>query len=288
MGKAPADQFYWNDWISDVELQSCCSATRGIWMNALCRMWFAKPRGELTMPTERYPYFLNCTLDEFKQFEQDAQALGFCEVSHNTNGNLTVRNRRMYRRGKDQESGRLRQQRYYDKHKDDSPPNGDITPPSSSSPSSSLNTKEEYIQLSVRLRDKTYFWITAEKILEYQKSYPNLNVRQELLRLIQWNQDNPSKRKTKQGILRHINTWLSSAQERRERVSQELSENHGVQNQKRDWADVRKEMMEDDGPPSQNKPRKQKDVKGEGKRTKILKKWRKDREGKYAKTKDQG
>ena len=46
MGKAPADQFYWNDWLSDVELQQASACSKGVWINALCRMWYSKPRGE--------------------------------------------------------------------------------------------------------------------------------------------------------------------------------------------------------------------------------------------------
>ena len=82
-----------------------------------------------------------------------------------------------------------------------------------SSSSSSIKDKEKDIQLlQVVLRDKTYFKIPEKKILEYQKVYPNINVRQEILKIIQWNEDNPDRRKTKRGILRHINTWLSKAQ----------------------------------------------------------------------------
>ena len=47
MGKAPADQFYWNDWLGDVELQAASACTKGVWINALARMWNSKIRGEL-------------------------------------------------------------------------------------------------------------------------------------------------------------------------------------------------------------------------------------------------
>ena len=53
----------------------------------------------------------------------------------------------------------------------------------------------------------------------------------------------------------------------------------------RNWVDVRKEQMEGDGLPLKNKTQKQEDIKGDGKRTKHLKKWRKDQASKYAKTK---
>lgn len=52
MAKAPADQFYWGDWLNDVELQAASSTTRGVWINLLCRMWYAKTRGEISGPIE--------------------------------------------------------------------------------------------------------------------------------------------------------------------------------------------------------------------------------------------
>lgn len=138
-GKAPADQFYWGDWLRDAELQMACSATRGIWANALGHMWFAKTRGELVGTEAKLAPFLNATSEEFAVFLEEAEALGFCYVSRNSNGNLTIRNRRMYRKGKEQESNRLRQQRYYEKHK----PNKDLTTPS---PSPSPLKKKTYVE----------------------------------------------------------------------------------------------------------------------------------------------
>lgn len=144
MGKAPADQFYWADWLRDVELQLASTSSRGIWANALCHMWFAKARGELEGTREKLALLCNCKLDEFDQFWNEAEALGFCYTKRNPNGLLTVRNRRMYRKAKEQENNRLRQQRYYEKHKDDPQPNANIPPPSSSSsPSSSSILKKE-------------------------------------------------------------------------------------------------------------------------------------------------
>lgn len=140
MGKAPADQFYWSDWLMDVELQATRPATRGIWMNALCRMWYSRTRGELTGTKESLPGLLNCTPQEFEQFLTDAQMSPFCHLFVTVDGKVTLRNRRMYRNEKAKENHRLRQERYREKHKDDGNSNDDVTPPSSSSSSSSINT----------------------------------------------------------------------------------------------------------------------------------------------------
>ena len=134
-GKAPADQFYWEDWLRDVELQSASACTKGVWINLLCRMWFAEIRGELVGSREILTKLSISTEEEFNTFFTEAQALGFCEVSRKPNSVITIRNRRMYKAEKEREKGRLRQQKYYKKQKK-TEPNGDITPPSSSSSSS--------------------------------------------------------------------------------------------------------------------------------------------------------
>lgn len=138
MGKAPADQFYWNDWLSDVELQSACTISRGVWINALCRMWSAKVRGELTGTVKVISKLCNCSEEEFNTFYKEAKTLGFCYANENLTDDITIRNRRMYSKGKEQESNRLRQQRWYEKQKQNVDPNATITPPSSSSSSSSI------------------------------------------------------------------------------------------------------------------------------------------------------
>lgn len=135
MPKAPASQFYWGDWLNDVELQSACSASRGIWANALGRMWYSKTRGELTATPEKYIQILNCTPQEFSTFLDEAETLLFCYVSRNGNGTVTLRNRRMYREEKERENARLRQERFRGKRKSNGAKNGKVTVPSSSSSS---------------------------------------------------------------------------------------------------------------------------------------------------------
>lgn len=135
MGKSPAKQWYWSDWLNDVELQAATASTRGIWMNALCRMWHSRSRGELTGTREKLLGLLNCTSSEFDQFLADAHETRFCDISVTDNERVTLRNRRMCREEKDRENNRLRQERHRDKRKN----NDEITPPSSSSSSSSLN-----------------------------------------------------------------------------------------------------------------------------------------------------
>ncbi|WP_342228004.1 hypothetical protein [Rickettsiella endosymbiont of Rhagonycha lignosa] len=50
-----------------------------------------------------------------------------------------------------------------------------------------------------------------------------MNVRQELRKLIAWNQANPDRQKTKRGINRHIQGWLGHAKKLNVKPVQSLS-----------------------------------------------------------------
>ena len=179
MSKAPASQFFWGDWLNDVELQSTCASTRGIWMNALARMWFSAIRGELIASPQKFTEILNCTLKEFKIFLMEVQRYKFCDViiennvtqnvtqknvtrnadvrkSNNaSNGIVTLRNRRMYKQEKARNITRLRVQRYRKNRSCNAecnvPSNASVTVPSSSS-------IKEYKETNL---------VTAKNILSY-------------------------------------------------------------------------------------------------------------------------
>ena len=58
-------------------------------------------------------------------------------------------------------------------------------------------------------------WQPEEKdVIAWQRTYPAINVHQELMAMESWCDANPTKRKTKQGIKRFVNSWLSRAQDR--------------------------------------------------------------------------
>ena len=61
------------------------------------------------------------------------------------------------------------------------------------------------------LRDGSYYELGPKKIEQYKQTYQRIDVIQELKNCAQWDIDNPGKRKTKTGILRHINAWLAKA-----------------------------------------------------------------------------
>ncbi|MFR4987103.1 MAG: replication initiator protein A [Lachnospirales bacterium] len=69
--------------------------------------------------------------------------------------------------------------------------------------------KETVFQIP--LKDNSYYSLNKQDIDTYKSLYPNIDMEQEIRNIIGWNIANPSKRKTKEIIKKHINTWLSKA-----------------------------------------------------------------------------
>lgn len=125
MGKAPAFPFYVKDWLSDSQLKMASHAAKGVWIDMLCFMWDAPERGQLSGTSLQLQRMVGATVQDFEQFINDANTLCFCDISVTDNGIVTVRNRRMWREGKDRDNNRIRQQRHREKHKN----NEEVTPP---------------------------------------------------------------------------------------------------------------------------------------------------------------
>lgn len=64
------------------------------------------------------------------------------------------------------------------------------------------------------LNDKTEYPVTMIQVDKWHSLYPAVDVDQELKKMKGWIDSNPTKRKTKSGIQRFINNWLSSAQDK--------------------------------------------------------------------------
>ena len=70
------------------------------------------------------------------------------------------------------------------------------------------------VVISITLNDKTEYPITEADIEGWKDLYPAVDVMQELRKMKGWADANPTKRKTKAGIKRFINAWLSKEQDR--------------------------------------------------------------------------
>ena len=62
--------------------------------------------------------------------------------------------------------------------------------------------------------DGNLFQITKEQYKRWQELYPAVNVKSELSKIIGWLEANPSRRKTKRGMLSFVNRWLSKEQDK--------------------------------------------------------------------------
>lgn len=80
---------------------------------------------------------------------------------------------------------------------------------SSESERSALNQSS----IRIPLNDKSFYDVPEDKIMLWSDAYPAVNVRQELKRMIAWLESNPTKKKTRRGVERFINNWLSRTQD---------------------------------------------------------------------------
>lgn len=75
-------------------------------------------------------------------------------------------------------------------------------------------TPAEPAVISLPLNDGTLHGVTVSEVKKYRELYPAVDVMQELRNMVGWLDGNPSKRKTKAGVRRFINGWLSREQDR--------------------------------------------------------------------------
>ena len=73
---------------------------------------------------------------------------------------------------------------------------------------------EEETFITLTLNDKTEYPIPRTLVEEYKELYPAVDVEQQLNNMKAWLISNPRRRKTKGGILRFVNGWLSREQDR--------------------------------------------------------------------------
>lgn len=68
--------------------------------------------------------------------------------------------------------------------------------------------------ISLPLNDSTAFSVTQEMLSEFVSLYPAVDVMQELRNMRGWLLNNPKNRKTRSGVRRFINSWLSREQDK--------------------------------------------------------------------------
>ena len=66
--------------------------------------------------------------------------------------------------------------------------------------------------IKIPLVDGTYYDVPEDKIPLWKQAYPAVNIDQELKKIIAWCDANPTKRKTRRGVTKFINSWLDRSQ----------------------------------------------------------------------------
>lgn len=102
--------------------------------------------------------------------------------------------------------------------------------------------------IMIQLNDKSFYDVPLEKISLWENTYPAADVRQELKKMAAWCDSNPTRRKTKRGIERFINNWLSRTQDSggtkgKEKVIEEERTNN-TYNTDDEWESVKRTVAE--------------------------------------------
>lgn len=97
------------------------------------------------------------------------------------------------------------------------------------------------------LNDGSEWWPTVERYKEYERCYPGVNVQREFAKMRSWCLDNPKKRKTRNGIARFVNSWLSKEQDSGTRASPYMQSIQNRVTNVDDWSAALKEKIHDSG-----------------------------------------
>lgn len=138
MGKAPADQFYFGDYIRDT--RSLSLEVKGAWMDIIAHGFFKTPQGRISQSYDEWARMLGCDTATVKTVIDAIKKQGVGDVVTERNGDVTVVNRRKFNEWKERNSNKERQKNYRDRHgggDETGSRNGKVTPLSSSSSSSS-------------------------------------------------------------------------------------------------------------------------------------------------------
>ena len=65
--------------------------------------------------------------------------------------------------------------------------------------------------MEIILKDGSYFEIEENDVIAWSRTYKDCNVIHEIRAAAEWCESNPSRRKTRRGIRRFLNAWLSKA-----------------------------------------------------------------------------
>lgn len=113
MAKLPWMQFYPADYLLDTQLLS--PAARGIWMDLICHLWRAEPRGTMTLPVTQWARLLRCSVREVTQCIDELKQHDICNAVTLGNSDVTLSSRRLLREEKRRRGAAMRVSRHREK-----------------------------------------------------------------------------------------------------------------------------------------------------------------------------
>lgn len=91
-----------------LDTQPLSIGSRGIWMDLICMLWRAEPRGVLSYRVAQWTSLLRCTESEFVTALDEFTTFTICDTVTNSNGFVTLSSRRIVREENCRKSTRLR------------------------------------------------------------------------------------------------------------------------------------------------------------------------------------
>ena len=131
MGKRPSFQFYPNDWLRDT--RGISIQARGAWVDLLCYMWYSPTPGVVSGNIKYISNLIQCNANVTVSIIGELDLNLIADVT-NSEGHVTIINRRMEREQRHRASARYRVQKYRVTQMKRQC-NANVTPPSSSSSS---------------------------------------------------------------------------------------------------------------------------------------------------------
>lgn len=129
-------QFYPGDWWRANDVKGCSMSTQGVWINLLFAMWDELEQGKIRDTRQGICRITGCTKSELDEFVDDNNSHKFANVTFR-NDKVTITNRRMHDAYLAKQAGLRRVQKHRKWKR-----NTKVTPPSSSSTSSSNISKD--------------------------------------------------------------------------------------------------------------------------------------------------
>lgn len=167
--KAPADQFYFDDFY--VDLSEHPLEIVGAWALILCKLWKSDTRGKLKKTLTQWSRILGVDstralsiLIYIKSEKIGDIPENLTDSNANITQQITVICRRQVRDEKKRENNRIRQRKYYEKHKDDAEPNA---PPNGHRNSTSSSTSTTNTNNSTPEASDAALWNFAKDLEEH-------------------------------------------------------------------------------------------------------------------------